>query len=180
MAFFGIAPPERSGLSQAEASSSAAAYAVELYHKGLAVGNNHGNGFCTLDQLLTEGRRLTLCAADNVHFTEPDHFGGKVVGKPQASEPEALLSEVRDEAFSSSSSPEIKNIDWDVGHDHVNRSAVVSVVVQGQGSAAVLFHEQTLTRASVPLAGFADPPWQRMTSIARAGEKAWSRPSWVT
>lgn len=179
-AFVAIAHPEWSGLTLADARSITAAHAVEVYNHGSAIGADRGNGFYTLDQLLTEGRRLTLCATDDAHFNEADHFGAWVMVKSEANEPEALLNALKAGSFYSSQGPEMKNITWEAGQVHVDCSAVVSVIVQGQGPAAVPVHGEALTRASVPLARFADSPWLRVTLIDRAGKKAWSNPHWVS
>ena len=94
-AFVAIAHPQWSGLTLADARTITAAHAVEIYNHGCAMGCDRPDGFAIADLLLTEGRKLTLIATDDAHFSEPDHFGGWVMVKAEANEPEALLSPFR-------------------------------------------------------------------------------------
>ena len=86
-AYVAIAHPEWSGLTMADARSIEAAHAVEIYNHGCAMEADRPHGFYVLDQLLTEGRRLTLCATDDAHFGFDDHFGGWVMVKAEANDP---------------------------------------------------------------------------------------------
>ncbi|MEE4188031.1 MAG: phosphotransferase, partial [Roseobacter sp.] len=90
-AFVAVAHPEWSGLTTADARSIDAAHAIEVYNHGCAVECDRAHGFYTLDQLLTEGKRLTLCATDDAHFIEQDHFGGWVMVKAERNAPDLLL-----------------------------------------------------------------------------------------
>ncbi|QBF33026.1 PHP domain-containing protein [Thalassococcus sp. S3] len=177
-AFVAIAHPEWSGLTQEDARSIEAAHAVEVYNHGCAMGCDRPHGFYTLDQLLTEGRRLTLCATDDAHFYEPDHFGGWVMVKAERNAPDALLDALKTGAYYSSQGPEFRDIRLGQNQVEVTCSAVSSVIVQGQGSAAVAIHGQSLTRAEVPLTRFAQSPWLRVTLIDAARRRAWSNPIW--
>jgi len=82
-AFVAVAHPEWGGLSLADARSLEAAHAVEIYNHGCQVGADRAEGFWHLDRLLEEGRRLNLCATDDAHFSEPDHFGGWTMVKAE-------------------------------------------------------------------------------------------------
>ena len=62
---------------------------------GCAMGCDRPDGFAIADLLLTEGRRLTMIATDDAHFSEPDHFGGWVMVKAMANDPEALLTAMK-------------------------------------------------------------------------------------
>ena len=85
-AFVAVAHPQWSSLTFEDARSITAAHAVEIYNHGCAMGCDRADGFMVADQLLTEGRKLTLIATDDAHFSEPDHFGGWVmVSTPSAS-----------------------------------------------------------------------------------------------
>ena len=79
--FVVIAHPEWSQMSLADAASIKAAHAVEVYNHGCYVSCDRGYGFHVYEQLLLMGRKLLLCATDNAHFNEPDHFGGWVMVK---------------------------------------------------------------------------------------------------
>ncbi|MEE4119499.1 MAG: CehA/McbA family metallohydrolase [Paracoccaceae bacterium] len=178
-AFVAIAHPEWSGLTTADARSLAeAAHAVEVYNHGCAVDCDRGHGHHTLDQLLSEGRRLTLCATDDAHFRSDDQFGGWVMVKAGANAPDALLAALREGAFYASTGPELHDLHWEDGHVHVACSAAARVIVQGRGTATDVVHGPALTRVSVPLARVAGSPWARVTVVDAAGGRAWSNPHW--
>ena len=94
-AFVAIAHPQWSGLTLADARSITAAHAVEIYNHGCAAGCDRPDGFAIADHLLTEGRRLSLIATDDAHFSEPDHFGGWVMVKATENTPDALLAALK-------------------------------------------------------------------------------------
>lgn len=177
-AFVAIAHPQWSGLTLDDARSLEAAHAVETYNHGCAMGCDRPDGFHTLDLLLSEGRRLTLCATDDAHFSEPDHFGGWVMVKSQSNTPQALLEALKTGQFYSSQGPELRGIA--IGDDEVavECSAAAAVIIQGHGSAAVAQHGDSLTAARIPLARFSGSRWLRVTVIDRAGKRAWSNPIW--
>ncbi|MBR9819593.1 MAG: CehA/McbA family metallohydrolase [Rhodobacteraceae bacterium] len=178
-AFVAVAHPQWSGLTLADARSIEAAHAVEIYNHGCATGCDRADGFSIADLLLSEGRRLSLIATDDAHFTEPDHFGGWVMVKAEQNTPEALLAALKDGAFYATQGPELRGVEVGDKAVRVESSAVASVIVQGHGSAAVAVHGHSLTRAEVPLGRFANSPWIRVTVIDRAGQRAWSNPIWL-
>lgn len=175
-AFVAIAHPEWSGLSQADARALEAAHAVEVYNHGCAVGCDRPHGFYTLDRLLEEGRRLTLCATDDAHFSEPDHFGGWTMVKAEENDPEALLAALRAGHHYATTGPEIRGIHWEGGRVTVECSAAATVIVQGAGSAATAVHGLSMTRAEVDLGRLAGSAWMRVTVVDRAGRRAWANP----
>ncbi|SIO07261.1 hypothetical protein SAMN05444722_0316 [Rhodovulum sp. ES.010] len=175
-AFVAIAHPHWSGLTAEDARSIEAAHAVEVYNHGCATGADRGEGFHTLDLLLSEGRPLTLVATDDAHFTEPDHFGGWVMVKAEANAPDALLAALKAGEFYASQGPEFRNVAVEDDRVVVETSAVSSVILQGHGSAAKAVHGASLTRAEIPLARFSDSPWIRLSVIDRAGRRAWTNP----
>jgi hypothetical protein len=175
-AFVAIAHPEWSGLTLEDARGLEAAHAVEVYNHGCAVGADRGRGFAVLDHLLTEGRDLTLCATDDAHFTEPDHFGGWVMVKAEANEPEALLAALKAGHHYSSQGPELRMVARDGQFIEVESSPVATVILQGPGTAAVAVHGDAMTRARVPLDRFEGLAWVRVTVVDRAGCRAWANP----
>ncbi len=177
-AFVAIAHPEWSGLSMNDARSIDAAHAVEIYNHGCAVACDRPHGFYTFDRLLEEGKQLTLCATDDAHFSEPDHFGGWVMVKSEANEPAALLSALKSGHFYSSTGPGFCGIHWDANHVVVETSAVVTVIVQGKGSACATVHGQSMTRTEVKLDRMVNCDWLRVTIIDAAGKRAWLNPHW--
>lgn len=175
-AFVAIAHPQWSGLTLADARTIGAAHAVEIYNHGCAVGCDRADGFGIADLLLTEGRDLSLVATDDAHFHEPDHFGGWVMVKSQANTPEALLAALKDGAFYSSQGPELRDVALEGDRVVVECSAVVTVIVQGAGTAAVNVQGASITRTEVPLSRVEGSPWLRVTVIDAAGKRAWSNP----
>ncbi len=178
-AFVTIAHPQWSGLTLADARSIEAAHAVEVYNHGCRVGADRPDGFAVADLLLSEGRRLSLCATDDAHFTEPDHFGGWVMVKAPENSPEALLQALKAGDYYSSTGPELRGLTLKETSVEVECSAAVTVIVQGQGSAAVAVHGTSMTRVSVPRARLARSPWLRVTVVDAAGRRAWSNPIWT-
>lgn len=179
-AFVAVAHPQWSGMTLADARSIKAAHAVEIYNHGCAVAADRPDGFAIADLLLSEGRRLTLCATDDAHFSEPDHFGGWVMVRAEENTPEALLAALKAGDYYSSMGPELRGLKVTEDAIEVVCSAVVTVIVQGQGSAARAVHGASMTRAAVPRARFEGSPWLRVTIIDAAGRRAWSNPIWLS
>ena len=177
-AFVAIAHPQWSGLTLADARSISAAHAVEVYNHGCATGCDRPDGFAIADLLLTEGRRLSLIATDDAHFSEPDHFGGWVMVKAQENTPEALLQALKDGAFYSSQGPQLHDVRLEGDHVVIESSAVVSAVAIGHGTGAKAVHGHSMTRSEVPLARLNNSPWVRVAVIDAAGKRAWSNPIW--
>ena len=178
-AFVAIAHPQWSGMTLDDARSIEAAHAVEIYNHGCHTGCDRADGFHTADLLLSEGRRLTMIATDDAHFTEPDHFGGWVMVKSEANTPELLLEALKRGDFYASQGPEIEAVSLNGSEVTIRSSSVVTVIVQGHGSAATATHGHSMTEASVPLARFINSPWIRVTVIDAAGKRAWTNPIWL-
>jgi hypothetical protein len=177
-AFVAIAHPQWSGLTLADARSIEAAHAVEIYNHGCATGCDRPDGAAIADLLLTEGRRLSLIATDDAHFSEPDHFGGWVMVKAEENTPEALLAALKAGAFYSSQGPELRDVVLEGDEVVVRCSAAVSVVAMGHGTGAKAVHGHSMTEARVPLARLNNSPWLRVAVIDAAGRRAWSNPIW--
>lgn len=175
-AFVAIAHPQWSGMSLADARSITAAHAVEIYNHGCAVGCDRPDGAFYADLLLSEGRDLSLIATDDAHFTEPDHFGGWVMVKAEANDPDLLLAALKRGDFYASQGPELRGVQVRESEVIVSCSAAAAVIVQGHGSAATAVHGQSMTEARIPRARFAASPWIRVTVTDRAGKRAWSNP----
>ena len=178
-AFVAVAHPQWSGLTLADARGITAAHAVEIYNHGCAAGCDRPDGFGIADLLLTEGRRISLIATDDAHFSEPDHFGGWVMVKAEANTPEALLAALKAGEFYSSQGPDLRDVRIYADRVEVDMSACVSMIVQGAGTAARAVHGQSMTTASLPLERFRNSPWIRVTVIDAAGKRAWSNPVWL-
>ena len=177
-AFVAIAHPQWSGLTLEDMREIDAAHAVEIYNHGCAMGCDRPDGFALADHLLTEGRRVTLIATDDAHFSEPDHFGGWVMVKAEENTPESLLGALRRGDFYSSQGPELRDVRVEGRKVIVESSAVVSVIAMGRGTGAKGVHGQSMTRTEVPLDRLGDSPWLRVAVIDAAGKRAWSNPIW--
>ena len=177
-AYVAVAHPEWGGLSLADARSIDAAHAVEVYNHGCQVGADRAEGFWHLDRLLEENRRLTLCATDDAHFTEPDHFGGWTMVKAEENTPDALLEALKAGHSYASTGPQILHVEWQEGGVVVESSPCSSVIVQGRGCAAIARHGEGLTRLTLPLDRFSASPWIRLTVVDAAGKRAWTNPVW--
>jgi hypothetical protein len=178
-AFVAIAHPQWSGLTLADARSITAAHAVEVYNHGCAMGCDRPDGFGIADLLLSEGRRLTMIATDDAHFSEPDHFGGWVMVKAEENSPDALLAALKAGAFYSTQGPELRDVRITATGVEVECSAVMSVVVQGAGTASKAVHGQSLTKAVIPFSVLKGTPWVRVSLIDAAGRRAWSNPHFL-
>ena len=178
-AFVAIAHPQWSGLSVADARSISSAHAVEIYNTGCDKGCDRPDGFMVADALLSEGRRLTLIATDDAHFSEPDHFGGWVMVKATANEPAALLAALKAGHFYASQGPELRDVRIEGDRLVVECSAVRSIIAIGWGTGAKAVHGHSLTRGEVPLARLNNSPWVRAAVIDAAGRRAWSNPIWT-
>jgi len=177
-AFVAVAHPQWSGMTLEDARGIEAAHAVEVYNHGCWAGCDRGEGFSVNDLLLSEGRRQTLIATDDAHFSEPDHFGGWVMVKAEENEPEALLAALKAGLHYSSQGPEIRRIEVQDRAVEVECSPAVSVIVQGRGTGAKAVHGHSMTRARVPLDRLGDSPWVRVTVVDAAGKRAWTNPYW--
>ncbi|MBE9556111.1 MAG: CehA/McbA family metallohydrolase [Proteobacteria bacterium] len=178
-AFVVIVHPHWSGMTEADARTITAAHAVEIYNHGCIIDNGRGEGFVALEHLLNEGRRLNLVAADDAHFNTPDHFGGWVMVKALENTPEALLNALNAGQFYSSLGPEIRDIRVTEQAVEVDCSSVVTIIVQGQGSATATLHGEAMTTGRVSLHRLAKSPWIRISITDRAGKRAWSNPIWI-
>ncbi len=175
-AFVAIAHPQWSALTLADARSVTAAHAVEVYNHGCQAGADRADGFAIADRLLSEGRALTMIATDDAHFSEPDHFGGWVMVRAEANQPEPLLEALKAGQFYSSQGPEIRALEVTERTVEVECSAACSVILQGHRNAAFACHGNSMTRASLPLNRLKGSPWMRVTVFDAAGRRAWSNP----
>ena len=177
-AYVAIAHPEWSQMTTADARTIEAAHAVEIYNHGCAMGCDRPHGFYTLDQLLTDGRQLNLCATDDAHFTEPDHFGGWVMVKAEANDPDQLLEALKAGHSYASTGPDFYGVQYESRYVTVDTSAVTSVIVVVAGAGTAAVHGESMTRTRVNIDRLANSPWIRVCLIDRAGKRAWLNPHW--
>ena len=184
-AFIGIAHPAWSQLTIADGRAIAAAHAVEIYNHGCAVENDRGDGWYLLDQMVSENRRLTAFATDDVHFKTPDHFGGWVHVKAESLDPDVLLAALKAGHFYSSQGPQIHGIAIEGKDIQIETSPVDTITVICGNSRSLVRNGRAITDAAFDLSKLEkgwllnwQSPWFRVVAIDVSGRRAWSNPIW--
>ena len=184
-AFIGIAHPAWSQLTIEDGRAIDSAHAVEIYNHGCAIENDRGDGWYLLDQLLTEGKRLTAFATDDAHFKTPDHFGGWVHVKAESLDPDVLLSALKNGEYYSSQGPQIYGIEMQGKEISISCSPVDTITVLCGTSRTAIRNGRAITDASFDLAKLErgwllkkQSAWFRVVVIDNDGKKAWSNPIW--
>jgi hypothetical protein len=175
-AFVAIAHPAWYALSAADANTLGGAHAVEVYNHTSQLRTDRGEGSNLADQLLAEGRRISLIAVDDAHFHCPDWFGGWVMAKAAANEPDALLDALKAGHFYATQGPRIDGILWGEDSVEVHCSPAASVMVVGRGSRAAQSVAPLQTRVTLPLARLREGNFARIVVADAAGRRAWSNP----
>jgi hypothetical protein len=184
-AFIGIAHPAWSQLTIEDGRAMDCAHAVEIYNHGCAIENDRGDGWYLLDQMLTEGRRLTAFATDDAHFKTPDHFGGWVHVKAESLDPDALLTSLKRGQYYSSMGPQFHAIEMNGKEISISCSPVDTITVLCGTSRSVVRNGRAITDASFDLARLEkgwllnkQSGWFRVVIIDNGGKRAWSNPIW--
>ncbi|MEO1491119.1 MAG: CehA/McbA family metallohydrolase [Pseudomonadota bacterium] len=178
-AFVAIAHPQWFNLTRADARKLDMAHAVEIYNHGCAVECDRGDGFAILDLLLSEGRHLSACATDDAHFREADHFGGWVMVKAEALDPDALLEALKAGAYYSSQGPLLHDIRIANDTIHIACSPCQRIMAVGAGAVSAQVMSHGMSMAELPVDRFRDGGWVRVTVADADGKKAWSNPIWL-
>ena len=179
-AFVSITHPDWSQLTLEDARLIDAAHAVEVYNHGCQVEADRGRGHHIADWLLTEGRHVGLIATDDSHFWDPDAFGGWVMVKAEALEPEALLAALKAGHYYASQGPELHGITVEEDHVVVQSSSVTRMILQGGTSRTSHLWGRDLTEGRIPRQKLAGSSYLRVTVIDAEGRAAWSNPFTVT
>jgi len=184
-AFIGIAHPAWSQLTIEDGRAISSAHAVEIYNHGCAIENDRGDGWYLLDQMLTEGHRLTAFATDDAHFKSFDYFGGWVNVKAESLDPDALLESLKKGHYYSSMGPQLHAIEMNGKEISISCSPVDSITVVCGTSRSAVRTGRAITEASFDLTKLEKgwllkktSPWFRVTVIDQAGKRAWSNPIW--
>lgn len=177
-AFVSVVHPAWYGLTADEADSIRAAHSIEIYNHTSAVKNDRGDGWAVLDELLARGRRLSACATDDAHFHFDDAFGGWVMVKADALDPDALVRALRAGDYYSSQGPEIHSIAFDDEVLEIACSPAAAVMALGRGSKAVNELGAGMTRVRLPIERVRRGGYARVVVIDAAGRRAWSNPFW--
>jgi hypothetical protein len=188
-AFVAIAHPAWSQLTIEDGRSLAAAHAVEIYNHTSQVETDRGDGFYLLDQLCNEGHRLTAIATDDAHFLHGDRdaFGGFVMVKAEALDPEALLEALKAGQFYSSQGPRLHEVEVSPSEIRVECSPVESIAVLTGTSRAITRVGRDITQATFDIAAAMQKAWTparpdkwfRIAVIDRSGRRAWTNPVWI-
>ncbi len=180
-AFVAIAHPEWYGLTLEDTRTlDDVPHAVEVYNHTSEVHEDRADGAYLLDALLSEGRRLTAIAVDDAHFKladtpDSDAFGGWVMVKATANEPEALLAALKAGHFYATQGPEFRDLSIEGGALHVTCTPVQRVIAVGRPPKSERVAGAALTRATLPLEKFKGS-WVRIVLTDAAGKRAWSNP----
>ena len=177
-AFVAIAHPHWYHLTLADALTIDAAHAVEVYNHTCHIHNDRGDGLVLYDQLLHEGKKLYPVAVDDSHWNEPDGFGGWVMVKAPANEPNALLSALKAGQFYASQGPEIHDVRHEHGGLTVECSAVATIMLLGPGWKSEKKTGPALTRARFDLERF-HGAWCRLVVADAMGKRAWTAALWL-
>ena len=158
---------------------------MEIYNHSCAIENDRGEGFYLLDQLLTEGRRLTAFATDDAHFKTPDHFGGWVNVKAESLDPEILLEALKNGHYYSSQGPQLQDVSLAGKEISIATSPVDTITVVCGTSRSSVRTGKAITEAVFDLKTLEKgwllrkpSPWFRIVAIDHAGKRAWSNPLW--
>jgi predicted metal-dependent phosphoesterase TrpH len=175
-AFVAIPHPGWYALTVEDAATLPDAHAVEVYNHTSQLRTERGDGVYLADQLLSQGRRIGLIAADDAHFACMDAFGGWVMVKAEKNEPEALQTALKAGHYYATQGPLIHHVAWGAEEVEVTCSAAASVMVLGRGSRAAqsVLHGQTRVRLNYTkhrAGGFA-----RIVIADAAGRRAWTNP----
>lgn len=177
-AFLSIAHPTWYGLTLADAGSLAEAQSIEIYNHTSQVRTDRGDATHFVDQLLASGRRLLLLATDDAHFHCADAFGGFVMVRAEANEPEALLAALKAGAYYSSQGPIIEDLAIDGDMLHVRCSPAHAVIAIGRGSKAAQLVEPGLTGARLDVSALRAGGYLRVVVADMNGRRAWTNPVW--
>ncbi|MEM7210887.1 MAG: CehA/McbA family metallohydrolase [Pseudomonadota bacterium] len=178
-AFVSIAHPQWYNLTLEDARQIEAAHAVEIYNHGCEVECARGDGAAIWDLLLTDGKRLSGCATDDAHFKGPDHFGGWVMVKAEANDPDLLLEALKVGRYYSSQGPRLHDVRIEGNRLHVDCSPADRIIALGSRATAKQAYGKGITSADFSLAAFKPGGWVRVVVADRFDCKAWSNPIWL-
>ncbi|WP_377848705.1 CehA/McbA family metallohydrolase [Bosea sp. UC22_33] len=179
-AFVAIPHPEWYGLTAGDAASIPGAHAVEVYNHTSQVLNGRGGGSYYLDDILNTGRRIGALACDDAHWVveadrNRDAFGGWVMVKAEANEPQALVDALKQGRYYSSQGPLIENVVVDGDFVEIACSPAFQVSLVGRASKNEKISGLGTTSARLPWRKF-EGDWCRLVVIDEAGKIAWSNP----
>jgi hypothetical protein len=175
-----IPHPEWYALTAGDAASIPGAHAVEVYNHTSQVLNGRGGGSYYLDDILNTGRHINALACDDAHWVagedqNRDAFGGWVMVKAEANEPDVLLKALKNGHYYSSQGPTIADIRFEGDAVVIKSSPAFQISIVGRASRNEKLSGTNLMSARFPLSKF-DGDWWRVVIIDAAGKIAWSNP----
>lgn len=180
-AFVAVAHPAWYNLELEDALSIDVAHAVEVYNHTCGVRTSRGDSASMWDAMLSAGRRVTGIAVDDSHFREGafDGFGGWVMVKAEANDPDQLLDALKAGRFYASQGPIIDDVTRVGDTLEVRCSPATHVFGVGPVAASTHVTGTSLTKAAIPLDRFKDG-WCRLVVRDALGRQAWTNPLWLT
>ncbi len=175
-AFVAIPHPAWYALTAEDAATLPGAHAVEVYNHTSQLRTERGDGVYLADQLLAQGRRIGLIAVDDAHFACPDAFGGWVMVKAEANEPEPLLAALKAGHYYATQGPLIHDIAWGAEEVEVTCTPAASVMVLGRGSRAAQSVMPAQTRVRLPFTRLVPGGFARIVVADAQGRRAWTNP----
>lgn len=175
-AFVAIPHPAWYGLTLEDAATIPGAHAVEIYNHTSQLRTERGDSVHYADQLLAGGRRIGLIAVDDAHFACMDAFGGWLMVKAEANDPDALLAALKAGAFYATQGPAIHDVVWGDEAVEITCSPAASVMLLGRGSRAVQHVEPGTTRAILPYGAHKAGGYARIVVADEQGRRAWANP----
>jgi hypothetical protein len=194
-AFVIVAHPAYYGLTVADIDTVEAAHALEIYNGASDLAYEMGDSGHILDVLISRGRRIDACAADDAHFGHPefpeypDHGLGWVQVRAERNEPNALVEALRAGHFYASEGPELLDVAVERDEVVVSSSPVKKVIVSGGGERYECLYGPDLTTTRVPLTFFRNGAFEvdpglgtyfRVTVVDAQGKRAWTNPIWLS
>jgi len=181
-AFVAIAHPQWYGLTVEDAQSIGSAHAIEVYNHASEVSTARGDGAYLLDLLLNAGRTIDAIACDDAHFAMPgdpnqDAFGGWVMVKATANQPDLLLEALKRGDYYSSQGPVIEAIRLEGDELIVECGEPCDIIAVGYGYRTQRVPGTGHLAGRLPLGTFKDG-WVRVVVRNAAGRRAWTNPMW--
>ena len=174
--FVSLTHPEWNGMTLQDTLKIKEVHAIEIYNHGCAIECDRGSGVAVLDQILNDGKKISIIATDDSHFHIDDASGGWVMVKSEINSEEALLEALKNGHYYSSQGPDFKNIKVQEGRLEVLCSPVEKIIVSGYGSATTYKHRSNMESALFNLALLPQKKWLRITIIDKKGNRAWTNP----
>lgn len=156
--------------------------AVEIYNHSMAsLWPDAADGRYVLDGLLEHGHRVFVNAGDDAHSNHPwDKFGGWVMVRADALDPDLLLAALKRGAYYSTQGPDFRDLSIAEGKLTVrcSPSRVVAVTGGRRWLDTTSRFGEGVTETIFDLQPFRSS-WCRVTLVDDKDRRAWSNPIWL-